>query len=68
MLLQTERNSNIYSKENKTENIFHKRKPYSDYFRSRIFEIPIELNIKNDHNTIEIQTFDKKLQSIEVQT
>lgn len=31
---------------------FRKKKPYSEYFKSRIFEIPIEMELKKDNQHI----------------
>jgi hypothetical protein len=42
------------------DSFFRKKKPYSEYFTSRIFEIPVELNLKKEDPL--------KLLSTEVQT
>lgn len=49
--MQTVRQSKFYNKNNSNKNssLSNKvKKPYSEYFKSRIFEIPIEMNLKKD--------------------
>lgn len=46
-----------------------KKKPNSEYFSSRIFEIPVEIAVNKENISKEIQTQEEKvLKSIEVQT
>lgn len=46
-----------------------KKKPNSEYFTSRIFEIPVEIAVNKENINREIQTQEEKvLKSIEVQT
>lgn len=69
--MQTENWSKLGKKEDEKQNSnyqFKKKKIYSEYFKSRIFEIPIEMNLKKDNIHIEIQTPPKNYKETEAQT
>ena len=57
--MQTEKDNNYKTKT--SQESFKKKKPYSQYFTSRIFEIPVQVNLNNDK-------LSDKLLSTEVQT
>ena len=44
--MQTEK-ANNYRNKTIQESFFKKKKPYSQYFTSRIFEIPVQVNLNN---------------------